>query len=80
MFVSYILFNLCGNVLIPEDQKYFSQFCCFLQQNCGLGLEFEFGLSVGPVLYCLAPQRLILKTQSKIQFLGPFSGHRKMPV
>ena len=45
-----------------------------MQQNYGLGLGFRFGLSVDPVLYHLAPQRLSLKTQSKIEFLGSFSG------
>ena len=81
---------MCGNVLIPEVEKnfhawytvthFFSQFCYFLQQNYGLGLGFRFGLSVYPVLYCLAPQKSSLKTQSKIEFLGPCSSHRKVLV
>ena len=33
-----------------------------------------------PVLYRLASQRLSLKTESKIEFLGPFSGRRKVLV
>ena len=75
-------------MLIPEDEKNFHawytvthcffQFCCILQQNYSLGLGFRLGLSVDPVLYCLAPQGLSLKTQSLIEFLGPFSGHRKV--
>ena len=78
---------MCGNVLIPQDEKnfclvycntlFFLSFVLFLQQNYGLGLGFRFGLSVDPVLYHLAPQRLSLKTQSKNEFLGSFSGHRK---
>ena len=73
-------FYLCGNVLIPEDEKnfriwypvtlFFLSFT-FLQQNYGLQLEFRFSLSVDQVLYCLAPQRLSLKTRSKIEFLEP---------
>ena len=85
---------LCGNVLIPEDKKnfqvwyavtpcfffffFFLQFCCFSQQNHSLGLGFRFGLSVDPVLYHLAPQRLSLNIQSIIEFLGQLSGRRKV--
>ena len=90
-FASLILFYLCGYVLISGDEKnfcawyaithcFFSHFSCFLQQNYGLGLGFRFGLSVNPVLYHLALQRLSLKTQLKIEFLGPFSSRRNVPV
>lgn len=57
MFVSYMLFYFCDNGLILEDEKNFQacytffQFCCFVQQNYGLGLlEFMFDLSVDLVL------------------------------
>ena len=57
MFVSYMLFYFCDNGLIHEDEKNFQacytffQFCCFVQQNYGLGLlEFMFDLSVDLVL------------------------------
>ena len=66
--------------LVYYNTLFFSHFCCFLQQNYGLGLGFRFGLSVDPVLYHLALQRLSLKTQSKIEFLGPFSSRRNVPV
>ena len=55
----------------------FSQFYCFLQQSYGLGLRFRFCLNVDLVLYCLAPQRLSFKTQSKIWFLGPLAAVEK---
>ena len=55
----------------------FSQFYCFLQQSYGLGLRFRFCLNVDLVLYCLAPQRLSFKTQSKIWFLGPLPAVEK---
>ena len=77
----------CGNRLIRKDEKnfhtvapVFSQFCCFLQQKYGLGLGLRFGLSVDLLLYRLAPQRLSLKTQSRIEFLGPLSSCRKVLV
>ena len=53
---------VCCNVL------FFFQFCYFLQQNYGLGLGFKFGLSVDPVLYHLASQRLSLKTRQRLSF------------
>ena len=76
-------------VPIPEDEKnfcalypitlFFSEFCCFLQQDYSLWLGFRFGLSLDLVWYCLAPQRLSLKSQSKIEFQGPFSSHIPTP-
>ena len=74
MFMSQILFYLCVNVLIHEDKKNFCAWYtvthCFLSSvlllfitNYDLGLWFRFGLSVDPVLYHLACQRLSLKTQ-----------------
>ena len=92
MFVSWILFYLCGNVLIPKDEKnfhtwytlthFFSGLFCFLQQNYGLrlGFRFRFRLSADQVLYRSATQKLSLKTQSNIEFPEPFSGHRKVLV
>ena len=44
----------------------------FLQQNYGLQLGFRFSLIVDQVLHCLAPVRMSLKTQSKIEFLELF--------
>ena len=44
----------------------------FLQQNYGLQLGFRFSLIVDQVLPCLAPVRMSLKTQSKIEFLELF--------
>ena len=88
--VNLILLYLNGNVLIPENEKKFCAWyiithCFFfvvlyLHQKYGLGLGFRFGLSADPVLHILASLRLSLKTQSKIEFLGLFSSHRKLLV
>ena len=87
MFASQILYYQCGNVLIPDDEKIFRAWytvtlcffsvLLFLRQNYGLGLGFRFSLSVDPVMCRSATQRLSLKTQLKIEFLGSFSGRRK---
>ena len=74
-------------MLIPNDEKIFRAWytvtlcffsvLLFLRQNYGLGLGFRFSLSVDPVMCRSATQRLSLKTQIKIEFLGSFSGRRK---
>ena len=56
---------------------HFCSVLLFFKINYGLGLALRFGLSVDPVLYRLATQRLSLKTQPKIEFLRLFGGRRK---
>ena len=50
--------------------KHFCSVLLFFTINYGLELALRFGLSVDPVLYCLATQRLGLKLNQKLNFYG----------